>query len=108
MVKDQNVFLRKIKDLKPYIIEFKEDGKMKLNIYPSNYAVDIFLYIDIYMAYIMLPDLQVVLVFIYLIIKSFEKIFMYRLAVGYIIIYHTIIISNTIDKVANYIKFRVI
>ncbi len=60
------------------------------------------------MAYIMLPDLQVVLFFVFPIVESFEKIFMQRLAVGCVIIYRTTIILNTLDKVANYMEFRVV
>ena len=60
------------------------------------------------MAYIMLPDLQVVLFFVCPIVQSFEKLFMRRLAVGYIIIYHTIIIPNILNKVANCMKLRVV
>ncbi len=60
------------------------------------------------MTYIMLPDLEVVLFFDCAIIESFEKVFMHRLAMGCIIIYHTTIIPNALDKVTNYMKFKVV
>ena len=39
VVDDQNNFLTKMEDLKPYIVEFEEDGKMKPKDYPSDCAV---------------------------------------------------------------------
>lgn len=39
MVKDRNKFLTKMEDLKPYRVEFKENGIMKPKIYPSNCIV---------------------------------------------------------------------
>ncbi len=60
------------------------------------------------MTYVMLPDLRVVFFFVRLIIESFDKIFIRRLAVGCIIIYCTTIIPNALDKVANCIEFRVV
>ena len=39
VVKDRNNFLTRMKDLKPYMVEFEEDGKIKSTIYLSNYAV---------------------------------------------------------------------
>ena len=38
MVEDQNNFMTRIEDLKPYMIEFEEDSKMKPKIYPSCYT----------------------------------------------------------------------
>ena len=32
-------FLREIEAIKPYLVEFKEDGFMKSKIYPEDYAV---------------------------------------------------------------------
>ena len=58
------------------------------------------------MAYIMLLNLQVVFFFIYLIIKSFKKIFMRHLAISNITIYYTTIISNILNKVINCIELR--
>ncbi len=58
--------------------------------------------------YVRLLDLQVILFFIYLIVESFEKVFMYYLIVGCLIIYHITIISNALNKIANCVKFRVI
>ncbi len=56
----------------------------------------------------MLPDLQVVLFFVRPIVESFEKVFMRRLAVGYVIIYCTTIIPNALDKVANRMELRIV
>ena len=60
------------------------------------------------MAYIILSDLQVVLFFVFLIIENFEKIFIYYLIIRCIIIYHTIIIPNILDKMVNYMEFGVV
>ena len=60
------------------------------------------------MAYIMLPNLQVVLFFVFPIVESFEKVFMCRFTIDCVIIYYTTIILNTLNKVANYIKCRVV
>lgn len=40
VVEDRKVFLNKIEELKPYIIEFDEDGAMKPKVYPSDCAVE--------------------------------------------------------------------
>lgn len=55
----------------------------------------------------MLPDLQVIF-FFYSIVKSLKKIFIHRLGIGCIIIYHTTIILNAQDRVASYIKLKVV
>ena len=55
-----------------------------------------------------MPDLQVVLFFVCFIIESFEKVFMHHFAMGYIIIYHIIIIPNVLDKMANCMEFRIV
>ena len=39
VVEDQNNFLTRMEDLKPYMVEFEEDGTMKPKIYPSDCAV---------------------------------------------------------------------
>lgn len=39
MVEDRNKFLTRIEDLKPYIVEFEENGVMKPKIYSSDCAV---------------------------------------------------------------------
>ena len=39
MIEDQNCFLTKIVELKPYIVEFNENGAMKAKDYPVNYIV---------------------------------------------------------------------
>ncbi len=56
----------------------------------------------------MLLDLRVVLFFVCTIVESFEKVFMRRPTVGCVIIYRTTIIPNALDKMANYIEFRVV
>ena len=40
MVEDYVNFLRRIKELKPYMVEFNEDGKMKSKMYLSNWIVN--------------------------------------------------------------------
>ena len=60
------------------------------------------------MAYIILPNLRVILFFVCPIIESFKKILMRRLAMGSIVVYHTIIIPNTLDKEANCIELKVV
>lgn len=60
------------------------------------------------MAYIMLTDLRVAHFFIYCVVKSFEKLFIYRLAIGCIMIYRTIKITNVLNKMANYTKLQVV
>ena len=56
----------------------------------------------------MLPDLQVIFFIVNLIVKSLEEIFICYLALGYIIIYYTIRISNTLEKVTSCMKFRAV
>ena len=56
----------------------------------------------------MLSDLQIVLFFVCLIVKSFKKIFMYYFAISYIIIYCITIILNILDMITNCIEFRVV
>ena len=60
------------------------------------------------MVYIILPNLQVVYFFVCLIVESFKKVLIRRLAMSSIVVYRTTIILNTLDKVANYIKLRVV
>ena len=60
------------------------------------------------MTYVLPPDLQVVHFFICPIIENFEKVFMRSFAVGYILIYRNIIISNAIDKMAINLEFKVV
>ncbi len=59
------------------------------------------------MAYIILSNLQVVFLFICLIVERFKKVFIH-LTMGSIIVYCTTIIPNTLNKVANYIKLKVV
>ena len=60
------------------------------------------------MMYIILPNLQVVFFIIYFVIKSFEKVFMRRLAMSCIIVYCTSIIPNILDKKANCIELGIV
>ena len=60
------------------------------------------------MAYVILPNLQVVFSLICAIVESFKKLFMRRLAIGSIVVYRTTIILNTLDKVANCRELRVV
>ncbi len=60
------------------------------------------------MAYVMLSNLQVVFFFVCLIVKRFKKVFMHRLTMGSIVVYRTIIIPNTLNKVANCIELRIV
>lgn len=46
--------------------------------------------------------------FVCFIIKNFMKVFIYYLALGYIIIYYTPIILNVLNKVANCMELRVV
>lgn len=39
VVKDRKRFLKKIEKLKPYLVEFNEDGTMKKKNYSTNYAI---------------------------------------------------------------------
>lgn len=39
VVEDCTNFLRKIKELKSYVVEFNKDGSMKPNVYPLDFAV---------------------------------------------------------------------
>ena len=60
------------------------------------------------MAYIMLSNFQVVLLFVRLIVERFKKVFMYHLTMGSIVVYGTTIILNTLNKVANCMELRVV
>lgn len=60
------------------------------------------------MAYIMLPNLQIVFFFVFLIVERFKKVFMRCLAMANIVIYYTTIISNTLNNIANCIELRVV
>ena len=39
VVKDHKNFLKKMEELKPYMVEFEKDGAMKAKTYPSDCAV---------------------------------------------------------------------
>ena len=40
VVEDRTHFLKKMEELKPYMVEFNEDGTMKPKVYPSDCAVE--------------------------------------------------------------------
>ena len=56
----------------------------------------------------MLPNLQFVLFFVHLVVESFKKVFTHCFAMSSIVVYHTIIILNTLNKVADCIELRVV
>lgn len=60
------------------------------------------------MAYVILLNLQIILIFAYFVIKCFKKILMHRLIISIIVVYHTTIISNILNKKVDYIKLRII
>ena len=60
------------------------------------------------MAYVILPNLQVVFLSICSVVECFKKVFMRRLAMGSIVVYRTTIILNIFNKVANCIEFRLV
>ena len=60
------------------------------------------------MAWVILPNLRLVLFFVCLVMESFKKVLMHRLPMGDIVVYRTTIISNTRNKVVDYIELRVV
>ena len=60
------------------------------------------------MAYDILSNLQVIFLFFYLIIASFKKILNCHLIMSSILVYHTTVILNTLNKMVNCIELRVI
>ena len=48
------------------------------------------------MTYFILPNLQVILFFVYPIIENFENLFIWYLTMSYVIIYRITIIPNTL------------
>ena len=56
----------------------------------------------------MLSNLQGVFLFVCPIVERFKKVFMRHLAMGSIVIYCITIIPNTLNKVVNCIKLRVV
>ena len=63
---------------------------------------------NIGMVYFILPNLQLVFFYIYLLIERFKKIYMLCLIINNIIVYRTIIIINILNKVVDCIKFGVV
>lgn len=60
------------------------------------------------MPYVILPNLQVILFLMIFDVKSFQKVFMCRLAIGCIIIYCTTIILNILEKIVHYMELKVV
>ena len=60
------------------------------------------------MVYVILPNLQVIFLFIHTVVESFKKVFIHRFAIGSIVVYCTTIIPNIKDKVVYCIKVRVV
>lgn len=60
------------------------------------------------MAYVMLSNLRVVLLFICPIIESFNKVFIRHLPIDSIVVYCTTIIANTPDKIAHCMQLGVV
>lgn len=58
--------------------------------------------------YIILPNLQVILFFVYLIVENFEIIFICYLTMGNILVYSIIIILNILNKVADCIELGIV
>lgn len=56
----------------------------------------------------MLPYLGLILFFLYLVLDCFKKVLLRRPIIDSIVVYYIIIISNTLNKVANYIELRVV
>lgn len=56
----------------------------------------------------MLPDLYIIFFLNFPIIKSFQKVFIGYLIIDYFIVYSTIIILNTLDKVGNCIELEIV
>ena len=55
----------------------------------------------------MLPNLRLVLFFVCPIVETLKK-YIRRLTMNSIVVYHTTIILNIVNKVANYMEFRVV
>ena len=60
------------------------------------------------MSHIMLLNFRLILFFVCPIVENIKKILIRRLAIGNIVVDCTIIISNTWNKMADYIKFKVV
>lgn len=60
------------------------------------------------MPYIILPNLQLVIFFVCLVIERFKKVFICRFAIGSIVVYYTTIFSHILNKVAKRIKLRIV
>ncbi len=60
------------------------------------------------MLHVMLPNLQLVLFGVRPIVESFKNVLMGRLAMGSIVVYRTSIFPNTLNKVADCTKLKVV
>lgn len=56
----------------------------------------------------MLLNLRLIIFFVHLIVEGFKQVLMCCLTMGSIVVYHTITISNTLNKVADCIELRVV
>lgn len=56
----------------------------------------------------MLSNLGLVFFFVHTVVKNFKKVLMYHFVIGSIVVYYTIIIPTTLNKIVNYIELRVV
>ena len=56
----------------------------------------------------MRPNLQFVLIFVHPVVETFQKVLIRPLVMGNIVVYHTTIILNALNKVADCIELRVV
>lgn len=60
------------------------------------------------MAYVILPNLQVLFFFDRPVIEYFKKVFMCYFAMSSTVVYDTTIISKALNIMANYMEFRIV
>lgn len=60
------------------------------------------------MLHAILPNLQVVLFFIYFVLENLKKILIHHFAIGRIIVYYTTIIPNILNQVVDNIELRIV
>lgn len=60
------------------------------------------------MAYVILLNLQLIYFFVCPVIENFKKILIRYFAIGSIVVYHTTIILKRLNKVANYMKLKLV
>lgn len=56
----------------------------------------------------MLPNLQLIIFFIDFILKIFKIVLIYHFIINNLIVYYIAIISNTLNKIVNNIKLKVV